>query len=106
MKVFISQPMRGKTDDQIHKEYDCAVKCIKALHPNAQIIDSFIHEDLDEEHPGLRYLARSIDLLDQADMIFMMPGWEKMRGCRIEHECATQYGVIVRYMNELEVDNS
>lgn len=46
---------------------------------------------------AIKYLAKSIELMDDADRIVMMKGWEKSRGCRIEHEVAVAYGREVVY---------
>ena len=37
------------------------------------------------------YLAKSIELLDQADMVYFAKGWESARGCKIEHLVAHEY---------------
>lgn len=41
----------------------------------------------------LYLLGQSIQLLAAADAAIFAPGWEEARGCRIEHECAVQYGI-------------
>ena len=42
MKVFISQPMRDKTDEQIESEREKAIKAIREKHnEEVEIIDSF-----------------------------------------------------------------
>lgn len=28
-----------------------------------------------------------------ADVVYFAPGWKEARGCRIEHECAKEYGM-------------
>ena len=32
-------------------------------------------------------------------MVFFMKGWEKARGCKIEHQIAVEYGKEVKYEN-------
>ena len=98
MKVFLSQPMNGKTDRQIRTERNETLKLIREAYRDAELIDSFIREDLEERHGGLKYLAKSIETLDQADAIWMMKGWENARGCRIEHDTAIAYGIPVHYI--------
>ena len=43
----------------------------------------------------LDYLARSIEFLAKADVAIFAPGWKNARGCRIEHQCAEDYGIPV-----------
>ena len=45
-KVFISQPMRDKTDEQIKAERERAIELVKKEYPNedVEIIDSFFEK--------------------------------------------------------------
>ena len=97
-KVFISQPMKGKTDQEILEERANAFSLIKSSHSGYELIDTFIDDDLDEKHEGLKYLAKSIEMLDEAVGVWMLKGWEEARGCRIEHECAKAYCIPVYYL--------
>ena len=91
-KLFISQPMRGKTDDEILAERANAIQCAKdALGDEVEVIDSFF-QGADMTHP-LEYLGESLKLLAKADLAYFAPGWNKARGCVIEHACAVQYGI-------------
>ena len=98
MKAFISQPMKGKSDEQILADRADAYALIRSVYPDAELIDTFIDESLSEKHEGLRYLSKSIDMLDEADAVWMLEGWEKARGCKLEHDCAIAYGIPVYYL--------
>ena len=37
--------------------------------------------------------TESLKLLSGADVAYFAEGWEDARGCRIEHECAVEYGI-------------
>lgn len=52
----------------------------------------FIRIFLQTQNP-LEYLARSIADLAKADVAYFAKGWDEKRGCKIEYECATQYGI-------------
>ena len=43
-KVFISQPMQGKTDEEIQQIRAMDMEFIKTVYPDAEIIDSFLPE--------------------------------------------------------------
>lgn len=87
-KVFISQKMSDKTEEQIIQERAPLVE--KLENEGYMVIDSIIH-DFDDNTSPILYLAKSIELLDQADIVIFMKGWETARGCIIEHETALKY---------------
>ena len=91
-KLFISQPMKGKTDEEILAERADAIRAAAdLLGEEVEVIDSFF-QGADLTHP-LEYLGESLKLLAKADIAYFAPGWNKARGCLIEHECAEQYDV-------------
>lgn len=95
-KVFISQPMKDKTDEYIKKEREATLSYLNAKfgEDNYEVIDSFF-EGAPHDAKPLWFLSKSLELLATADVAFFCAGWEKARGCRIEHECAVQYGIEV-----------
>lgn len=94
IKVFISQPMRDKTDEQIKAERKRALDEIKSLYPNDEIeeIKSFFKGAPHDATP-LWYLGESIKLLGRADIAYFCKDWEKYRECCIEHECCVRYSI-------------
>lgn len=95
MKVFISQPMRDKTDEQIKEERAKAVSRIKEKYnEDVEIIDSFF-ENAPHNAKPLWFLGKSLELLAHADVAYFCKDWEKYRGCKIEHTCAKEYGIKV-----------
>lgn len=94
-KLFISQPMRGKTDDEILQgRNEAIVRARNIAKEEIEVIDSFIEKAPVDIKP-LWYLGRSIELLAEADYVYFEEGWQDARGCRIEHECAVQYGLTI-----------
>ena len=96
IKVFISQPMRNKTNEQIEAERERAIKEIKQRHPDDEvvIIDSFF-KDAPHEAKPLWFLGKSFELLSTADVAYFVKGWNEYRGCNTEHLAATEYGIDV-----------
>lgn len=93
-KVFISQPMAGRTEQEIEKEREEVARSVKdMLGEDAEIIDSYIKEKTEGGDVPLKRLARSLEMLADADYICMADGWERARGCRIERTCAIEYGI-------------
>lgn len=94
-KLFISQPMRGKTDEEILLTRAKAVESARNhLGEEVEVIDSFFQNAPVGTDP-LWYLAQSIARLATADVAYFAKDWEKYRGCKIENLCALEYGITV-----------
>ena len=94
-KLFISQPMKDKTDEEILAVRERAIKSAeRALGEKVEAIDSFFQNAPHDVKP-LWYLAKSLELLSTADVAYFAKDWEQYRGCRIENECAIEYGIDV-----------
>ena len=97
-KLFISQPMRGLTDEEILKaREEIKNRAEKTIGEPLELINSFI-----EDYPGeinqsipVWYLGKSIQFLSQADIVYFAGDWRNARGCRIEYEIANAYGIKV-----------
>ena len=95
-KVFISQPMNGRTEQEILEEREKIFLLAKKSYPDAELIDSYF----DDYKPStgnvaLKYLAKSLELLADADVANFAVGWGEARGCEIEDLCAIRYGIEV-----------
>lgn len=91
MKIFISQPMRGWTDNQIEYRRKTIIKAIrKEYGPDTQV-NPLINFDK-TENPAF-FLGQAICQLAHSDAAFFDDGWEDARGCRIEHEVCEEYGI-------------
>ncbi|MDU6263714.1 MAG: DUF4406 domain-containing protein [Anaerocolumna aminovalerica] len=94
-KLFISQPMRGKSDEEILKERQTAInEAIKVVGEPVEVLETFFN-DFDTDATPLQYLARSLEFLAKADIAYFAPGWDTARGCKIEYLCAVEYGIPV-----------
>lgn len=93
-KVFISQPMRDKTDEEIIAERNAAIEQLKNKYPdtNIEIIDSFMQGTPHDAKP-LWFLGKSLQMLSEADIAVFIGDWSEYRGCRIEYTCAREYGI-------------
>lgn len=100
MKIFLSQPMNGLSDDEIIRVRE-NVK--KILTENDVLIDSFIEGAPAKATPPW-YLGESIKLLSSADVVVFAPGWENARGCRIERRCAEEYGIPMLNLGNITIE--
>ncbi len=98
MKVFISQPMKDKTDEEILTERNAVIDMlVSTIDEKVEILDSFF-KDAPHDAKPLWYLGESIKLLGQADVCVFCDGWEHYNGCTIEHECAVRYEKEIMYV--------
>ena len=94
-KLFISQPMKGKSDEDILAERQKAIKSAEAKIGEAvEVIDSFFQSAPADAKP-LWYIGKSLELLASADIAYFAKGWQDARGCKIENTCAIEYGIPV-----------
>ena len=92
-KLFISQPMRGKSNEEILAIRSDATQAAKdAVGEEVEVIDSFF-ENAPVGAKPLWFLGKSLELLATADVAYFARGWSEARGCKIEHLCATEYGI-------------
>lgn len=92
-RIFISQPMKGLTDEEILKAREQAIYEVKkTINEDVEIIDSFFQSAPVDAKP-LWFLGKSLELLSTADIVIFIGDWDKFRGCKIEHTCAVEYGI-------------
>lgn len=93
--VMISQPMRGKTEEQIRAE---RADLQKILSGRMDIVEDTVFPDFvtaEGKNIPLLYLGESLKHMAKCDVVIFMPGWEHARGCVIEHMAAENYGLEV-----------
>ena len=98
MKIFISQPMMGKSDELISAERKLIIERVKSMYGNdVEILDSLFNDynTSDIKRPPVAFLGKSLEVLAQADVAFFSSGWKSARGCRIEYDVARLYGIRV-----------
>ena len=94
-KLYISQPMNGRSSRAIAEDRQKVIDKYEA--DGWEVIDSLINRG---PANAIECLGESIKLMNDADMVFMMAGWEKARGCIIEHQVAVSYGKDIKYGEE------
>lgn len=94
MKVMISQPMRGKTNEEIKEERAELVK--KLQEEGHEVVDTVFDDFPEGKATPVHYLAKSIEFIANVEGVIFMKGWENARGCKIEHQIAKEYGKWIR----------
>lgn len=91
MKLYISQPMRGLSDEQILEERRAAqLEAERIMGQPLELIDSLLS---DCSKGPVWCLGRSICLMQDADVVYFARGWKEARGCRAEYVVAREYGI-------------
>lgn len=89
--VFISIPMGGYSKEEINEN----IRKVKEAYEDrfgsdVEFIDSYFEND---DWSSARCLAESLKLLSSADIAVFVKGWDKYRGCRLEHEFCNEYNI-------------
>lgn len=93
-KLFISQPMRGLTDEEILRaREEIKVKAERIIGEEVEVLQSFFEDYKPVGNMPVAYLGKSISLLAEADIVYFGEGWEEARGCKIEYQVAKEYGI-------------
>lgn len=97
-KIFISQPMIDKTDEEIKEvRAEIAKKVAEKVGEEVEIVDSFF-EGAPHDAKPLWFLGKSLQLLSTADIAVFGGEWSKYRGCKMEFKAATEYGIEVMFV--------
>lgn len=93
MKVFLSSPMQGKSEEE---QKSCREWMQEAIDARFGCGIEYLYGNGEKRYRNaLHGLSRSIELLSMCDVAAFHPEWRKHRGCRIERQCALRYGLFV-----------
>jgi hypothetical protein len=101
---MLSQPMAGKSDEEIIATREKAITALKEK--GYEIINTlFTDEWYSKEQMAARgvvqiplcFLAKSLENMSLCHAAYFCKGWEKARGCKIEHDAAKAYGLEIIY---------
>ena len=104
MKAMLSQPMAGKTKEEIISTRERAIAVLKER--GYEIINTlftdewYSKESMKErgvENIPLCFLSKSLENMSLCHAAYFCRGWENARGCRLEHEAAKAYGMTIIY---------
>lgn len=104
MKAMLSQPMAGKTDEEIVATREKAIAALKEKGfeiVNTLFTDEWYSKEKMQERGVVQiplcFLAESLKSMSLCHAAYFCKGWENARGCRIEHDAAVAYGLTVIY---------
>ena len=103
-KIFISVPMKGRTDEAIANSISIMKNVAKAYYPDEEVefIDNFVSCDIeDPKKRSLTYLGDAIKKMADADTLIIPTNIWESNGCVTERDVAYRCGLRV-----VEVDFS
>ncbi len=104
MKAMLSQPMAGKSEEEIRATREKAIKALEKRNyeiVNTLFTDEWYSSDKMKERGVVQiplcFLAKSLENMSLCHAVYFCKGWEQARGCRIEHDAAVAYGLTILY---------
>lgn len=104
MKAMISQPMAGKTNQEIIEAREHAIQALESIGykiVNTLFTDEWYSQESMEKRGVVQiplcFLAKSLENMSLCHAAYFCKGWKNARGCRIEHEAAKTYGLTIIY---------
>lgn len=99
-KLFISCPMRGRTEKDIKETMDrMAAAARTIIGEEVCVIPSFISGlSTDRNEEKIRMLGKSIQLMADADYVVNLDVSYEFPGCNIERNIADSYGIPIIHL--------
>lgn len=106
MKIFISHPMSNKTDEEVYKIREKAIKKVSELKNisclDITVLDNYHHcidipdfDQYSDDQKRVYFLARSIQLMSckDLDLIVFSDDYLSAKGCLVEHLICELYNL-------------
>lgn len=103
-KAMLSQPMAGKTDEEIVATRNRAIKTLEEQ--GYSMVNTLFTDEWYSSKNMLKrgvvqiplcFLAKSLKNMSLCHAVYFCKGWENARGCKIEHAAAEAYGLTILY---------
>ena len=108
LKAMLSQPMAGKTNEEIVATREKAIRVLRELGyevVNTLFTDEWYSNEAMEARGVVQiplcFLAKSLENMSLCHAAYFCKGWERARGCRIEHDAAKAYGLEIIYEEDI-----
>ncbi|MBE5928479.1 MAG: hypothetical protein E7267_03780 [Lachnospiraceae bacterium] len=104
-KLFISCPMKGRTEENIRKSMEKMHKMAEIVfEQELEVIPSYVEDNPPENtNQAIWYLGKSVQLLAEADFFIGVDWNEFFKGCSAERAIARDYGIRSTYVNMYEI---
>ena len=104
MKAMLSQPMNGKTEEEIKATRERAIVQLEGI--GYEVVNTlftaewYSREKMEERgvvQRALYFLAKSLERMSLCHAVYFCKGWRNARGCKLEHAAAEAYGLTILY---------
>ena len=93
-KLFISCPMKGRTEENIRKSFEVMQRVAEAYTGEAlEVVNSYEPKDFKSDTERIRSLGESIKLMAEANYFITFENYFGYRGCSVENQIAAVYGL-------------
>lgn len=92
LKVFLSQPMGGRSQEAIERERHVVLDSLPSLLGRSDVLGIPMLPELTvATNTPVHCLGLSIQDMSTADIVVFIPGWRDARGCVVEHAVTLLY---------------
>ena len=104
MKAMLSQPMAGKSEEEIVETRNRAIKALEGM--GYEVVNTLFTDEwyksenmtaMGVVNIPLCFLAKSLENMSKCHAAYFCKGWDKTRGCVVEHQAALMYGMKIIY---------
>lgn len=101
-KLFISCPMKGRTEENIKKSFEVMQRIAEAYAGETlHVVNPYEPKTFESDADRIRSLSDSIKLMAEADYFITCENYFEYRGCSVENTVAGLYGLkIILAMTE------
>lgn len=106
--LFVSLPMRGRDEIDIRNEMEDLCELAEEEYGvEFDLMDTYEHGNPPDDilHGNMWYLAKSIEMLTQANFVIFAPGWKNASGCIVEHMICALYDIPYAELHVPEIPN-
>ncbi len=93
-KLFISCPMKGRTEENIKKSFEVMQRVAEAYTGETlEVVNPYEPKTFESDADRIRSLGESIKLMAEADYFITFGNYFDYRGCSVENQVAALYGL-------------
>nr|DAW58085.1 MAG TPA: protein of unknown function (DUF4406) [Ackermannviridae sp.] len=93
-KLFISCPMKGRTEENIKKSFEVMKRTAEAYTGETlEVVNPYEPKIFENDADHIRSLGDSIKLMADADYFITFENYFDYRGCSVENQVAALYGL-------------
>lgn len=97
MKIFLSQPLKNKTQEQIEYERNTMLNYLKNIYGEDTEINKLLPLEYVKTHTPVECLGLSINDMGKCDKVYIPLDYYSYKVCQAEREIAREYNISISY---------